>query len=270
MVKKQRPVPTLRQLIWSVITGLASHPNIISPEIFHPIQENEDGEPEEIFIEKWRTYDGAEIQEPGLTCSVYPKFANKSFTSPTPESRSVEITPYELNRGGLSKAVYYLIVQLHYQEVAINNPKTIDYYVIDSPAGMMTPHGLNFGVSRAVKSPRDLREFNAEVDQFLQDTAKKVTEKQIEVELNPGEEILRDYMDRIRAVLGEMGTILPWSIKSSQVTAMDFPTSSWQNQDENAAFHTAYLEWEVTLFIPGDKELKTMGTLPASKVISEP
>jgi len=258
-------LPTLRQLIWSTLAGLSSHPRIKKPDIFYPITE-EEAEPERVYIERWKTYDGWELQEPGLTCSIYPKYSNKSSTTNTPDAQTAEFTPYELGKNGSAKGVYNLIVQLHYQDVAINNVKTIPYYVVRSPEGMLTPHGVNFLTGDSLQDKYSLREYNNKINNYVLNSYSYIEKSEIEIEINPAEEILREYLDLIRAVLDELRTILPWRIKSTRVKSYDFPTSSWSSKEENINFHLAYLEWEVTVFIPGQDELKTMNALPVEEI----
>lgn len=252
-IGSKRRTPSLRQLIWSTIAGISCHPKIKKPGIFNPAPNN-NGEFEEIFIEKWRTFDGWELEDDRLTCSVYPKYSTKSSTTSTPSAQSATFQPYELSEKGTTLATYTLIVQLQLQDVAIGRePMTLPYYVAVSNSGdMITPHGFNFVADEDVdlSDRQKLREFNDRVDEYIINEPKRIERSNVEVEINPAEEILREYMDLMRTVLSDLRTILPWSVRSTQVTDYDFPTASWSSNEPNVYFHIAYLEWEVRVFVP--------------------
>lgn len=261
----EKKIPSLRQLIWSIIVGLKCHPKLSDPPVYYPLIRF-GNEPQQIFITKWKDFDGGEFVNNSLTCSIFPKYTNKSLTSNTGDVKSVTIEPYELSRG-LYKVTYNLIIQLHYQDIAINNFKTLKYYILDSPQGLITPHGLNFYMDDSDKftDGQHLRRYNERIAPMV-DQIKQIRQFELDVEINPAEEILRDYMDLLRVCLDEIYQIVPWSIKSAKVVGYDFPSSSWQSQETNIIFHTAYLEWQVVMYAPNSSLLKGMSPVPINSI----
>jgi hypothetical protein len=77
-----RSYPTIRQLIHAVILGIASHPKIVNPGIFYPIQIN--GLNNEVKIEQFRAYGGYELENPALCCSVYPAYSSRVTKGSSP------------------------------------------------------------------------------------------------------------------------------------------------------------------------------------------
>lgn len=262
-------LPSFRQLIWSVIAGLSSHPKIISPNIFFPVLEGQEGsDPQEIFIERWRTYEGIEVQSPDLTCSVFP-FSSSRKSSNNSTATSAVFEPYELGKGQ-RKATYNLVVQLYYTGVAINNRVVIPYFSVRDQNSYYTPHGTNFFVPDDInlKSRSALLDFHQQVNDNRQDLV-DVINKDVLVEINPAEEILREYVDLLRGVLDEIPFILPWKIRSTEVTGYDFPTTSWSDDDPNIFYHTAYLNWSITLYVPSSGQMRTMAPLPDNVLVDE-
>lgn len=263
MAKKSNP--TIRQLIYSVVAGLASHPRVLNPRVFYPIFD-EGEEPEEIFIDKWRCHDGLEFQEPGLTCSVFPNHSGPTGNT-IPESKSVIYEPYDLTRRQYL-VTYNLVLKLSYRAPAFNQNKTIQYYVFKDPNGddFITPHGHNFYLAPGEedgKTPRELRELNQRLNRDYIEQIKQLQEVDIEMEVSPGEEIVRDYMELMRGCIQELQTVLPWNIRSTTVTGYDFPTTSWQEQEgQNFLFHTAYLQWNMKCYPPTAEHLKTLNAVP--------
>lgn len=257
--------PSFRQLIWSVVAGLSSHPRVLNPGIFFPVLEGESiSDPEEILIERWRTYEGIEVQSPNLTCSVFP-FSSSRKSSSGGGLTSASFEPYELGKGQ-RKATYNLVVQLYYTGVSINNRIVIPYFVLkqnDNKHNYYSPHGANFFAPENVnlKSRKELIDFHKEIN-YNKHNLTNVKSREVLVEINPAEEILREYVDLIRSVLDEMPFMLPWKIRSTEVTGYDFPTTSWSDDDPNIFYHTAYINWSITLYVPTQGQMRTMAPLP--------
>ena len=265
---KLNQFPNFRQLIWSILVGISTHPRIKEPKIYFPSISTDPQELEEIKINKWRTYDGLEVQNQDLTCSVYPLSSSKKLNTITNEPESAIFEPYELGRKGVKKATYKIIVQLYYTGIAINNSLTLPYFVLKNESGVETPHGTNFAFSKdpTLEEQTKFEKYSRLVNGY-KDNINSIEVDDLEIEINVGEEVLREYMDLLRIVLDDMPIILPWKIKSTQVKGYDFPTSSWSRDDPNVYFHTAYILWEICLYAPGSEEMSTMVPIPDQDLI---
>lgn len=251
-----RSYPTIRQLVHAAILGIASHPKITNPGIYYPIQI--DGANNEVKIEQYRAYGGYELENPGLCCSVYPAYSSRATKGSSPlvvtKERSIKYEDYTLGRkfeeGSISFATYSLIIELTYQDVAFGPTQSIYYDMVNPTDGQIpleSPHGQNIEVKyNDTPNLQDnllstrLSNVGVQLDQS----------QRVEFLINPAEELLREYMELLRLVLDDMPTIKPYSIRSSRVTSMDFPTSAWSRANEDIYFHSAYISWELTIFPP--------------------
>lgn len=263
-------IPSLRQLCYAVIGSIASHPLIKDPPIYYPI--NKSGQtPEQILIKKYRTYGGMELLNVGdLCCAVYPSYVPRHPKSGHPSverdnQKSLFYIPYELGKsvdGSLEKVKVNMIIELHYGDVAITeNPITVDYLEAVPLLGNYI-NGIperRFGVFHMEKSS-NLKQFAEPTsdNDYLKNEfnnltnlnqPKHIVPGQVLVDINPGEEILRDYMELLRIVLNQ-SDLLPFNVSSKFVRSIDFPTSNWLETSPNIFFHFAYLVWELEMYFP--------------------
>lgn len=252
-----RYFPSIRQIINSTIVGIAIHPAIKNPIIYYPVPEL-DGSKRPVRIERYRDYDGVELEEPGLTCSVFPFYSSRTLkTNPSPRlnDKSVSYEQYTLGpktrAGSAVEATYRLIVQLNYQDVAINERINVPYHKLNTILTNPIPHGMQYITDENVID--NINKFEGiDLDKAL-DTREPhsfIEHGEITVEINPGENILREYIDLIRIILDEMPTMVGWSIRSSEVKSIDFPTTSWLRTNTDVYFHSAWLLWELCIFAP--------------------
>jgi len=224
---------TLRQLINTTIVNIASHPLIKEPVVYYPIV-TQGAEPEPVKIERYRTYDGIELIEPGLTLAVFPAYSSKTFNTGFRSSlfNSVKLKPYTMGSkntpGFLYEVTYYIAVALYYSDVSINNSITVNYLKQDNRV-------VIYDKSQTFHPPDLIDKYT----DFLPE------ENTLEIEINPAEDILRDYMDVLRIVLDDIPRLYPFSLRYTSVDTMDFPTTSWLRDNKDVYFHTSYLMWEV-------------------------
>jgi hypothetical protein len=267
-----RIIPSLRQLCYGIIGSIASHPLIKNPPIYYPIVKA-GLNPEQIVIKKYRTYGGMEILNVGdLCCAVYPSYVPRHPKTGHPSAerdnqKSLSYTPYEIgnSRNGASEKVKVnMIIELHYGDVAITeNPITVDYLeavpllgdhingISERQFGIFhIQKEANFGQPISTEG-RLRKEFEAltGIDQ-----PKYIVPGQVLVDINPGEEILRDYMELLRIVLNQ-SDLLPFNVSSKYVRSIDFPTTSWLETSPNVFFHCAYLVWELEMYVPATNYL---------------
>jgi hypothetical protein len=262
-----RIIPSVRQLCYAVIGSIASHPLIQNPPIYYPVVKPGQN-PQQILIKNYRTYGGMEILNVGdLCCAVYPSYVPRHPKSGHPSTerdnqKSISYAPYELGKateGALEKVKVNLIVELHYGDVALNrNPTTVDYisavpllgdYLNGIPERRFgvfhTQKEANFG--QPISADGQLRKEFETLTGL--DQPKRLVSGQVSVDINPGEEILRDYMELLRIVLNQ-SDLLPFNVTSKFVKNIDFPTTSWLESSPNVFFHFAYLVWELEMYFP--------------------
>lgn len=245
-----RIFPTMRQLVLATIVGLASHPRIQNPGIYYV------GSSKEEKIVAWRAFGGYELEEEGLVCSVYPAYSSKTANgSPPPLSKqkSIQLKPYTLgtlgDSGSLEDGTYTLIIELSYRDANFGDALRVNYDQLRTQEGLppLTPHGLNvmahdgLGLDLATD---DLEAFQPNLEGISR------TREGLTVLISPAEELLREYTELIRLALNDLFIMRPFTVRSAQVTSIDFPTSSWSRKSEDILFHTAYLVWELTLYPP--------------------
>ena len=230
-----RYYPTLKEIIYTALTIIHNHPNIKKPIVTYPIP-NSDGSFTPVPIDKYRAYDGLELIEPGLTLSIFPKYTS------TPESgnnsSTAKFNPYTLGNkdaGFMYEVTYRLVIDLVYQDIALNNDKQL-LYVRDK---------FN-NVSPYQETLRDQTQ-----DPFVEEHGL------LNLEVNPAEDILRDYLEVIRLIIESIDYYAPWSIRSSSIISFDFPTSSWSNDSKNIYFHKAFMVWELGTYAPSTLETPT-------------
>jgi len=254
-----RVFPTMRQIVHYTLAAINCHPRIKNPGIYYPVQTGL--EPQEVFIESYRAYDGIELQSTGLSCDVFPYYSQRTFSS-GPRGRSggnsAKFMPINIgaksSSGNFYEGVYQLIVQLQYPAVAINEQVEVSMNQVVSAHGieLTSPHGYNVSlIEKQDEQPYDnslvipgVREEN-EPGLYIQNN--KFT-----VEINPAEDLLRDYVDLMRLVLDDIPLMLPFSVRSTQVKEYDFPTTSWNRTSSDIYFHYAWLLWEISLYAPSN------------------
>lgn len=236
-------LPTLRNIVYSTIAAIASHPIIKNPPVYYPVTTRTKTE-KQIKVNRFRAYDGIELIEPGLTISVFPAHAEKS------DGGAVQFKPYTLgaqNTEFLYQATYRLIISLAYQEVAIGEKTRVNYYQNHYYFPTEQPHGEQV--------------VTEEYKQYLRQKDNRPLDKgSVVVEINPGEDILRDYLDIMKIVLDDIRHLPPWNIRSAQIVSYTFPTTSWLKQNTDVYFHTAYITWELVSFPPGSLRNLAMET----------
>lgn len=263
-----RIIPSLGQLLKAVCASIYTHPLIKDPPIYHSITNGEP--PQQIKINRYRTYGGMELINIGeLTCAVYPAYVprNSKTGHPTVEremQKSIAYTPYELGNissrsTSLDKVKISLVVELHYHEVAIgSNPVTVDFLesnpLIADVFNQADP--ADYGCFYLNKNTYNHKEFGESIaatgalaQQFSNRPNRVITPNSFLIDINPAEDMLRDYMELLRIVLNQTN-LNPFGVKHSYVKNIDFPTSNWLENRENVYFHMAYLILEIEMYLP--------------------
>lgn len=261
-------IPSLRNLIYALIGAIHSHPLIQNPPIYYPIIKPK-GTPEQIKINKYRTYGGIEllnVSNSFLTCAVYPAYVPRNVKTGHPiterdNQKSITYTPYDFGKASpdndtLEKVTFKLVIELHFHDVAIaNGNKSISYikanpYISEALNQVDTDSYSYLYVDNDSSFAQPINQ-NV-IDNFVSRNTveqKSSALSNLVVDINPGEEILRDYMELLRIVLNQV-RLNPFKAKSLTVKNIDFPTSNWLEDNKNVYFHLAYMIVDVELYLP--------------------
>jgi hypothetical protein len=259
-------VPSLRQLTYSLIGAISSHCLIQNPPIYYPVTLPGQNK-QQIKINKYRTYGGIELMNvtnSSLTCAVYPAYVPRNVKTGHPiterdNQKSISYTPYELSKSSPAndvkeKVTYKFIVELHYHDVSVSNGTTTISFAKANPFitnvfNSVSPDNFSYlymDRNTGFKEPVD----NSVVDQFVSNNSdSSIAFSSLTVDINPGEEILRDYMELLRIVLNQT-RLQPFGTTNLIVRNIDFPTSNWLEDSKNVYFHLAYLVVDLELYLP--------------------
>jgi hypothetical protein len=162
------PIPSITYLTKSLYKYIANHQLIINPPVFHPLTG------ERVYIDRYKLFNGIELQK-GLTCSVFPHYQDPP-TPPDPSSKNVSALylPHNLGPDGNDHAVFHVCIKFHFTNVILGN-KVEDPLLITVPL-------------EAVTDPSQI---------LLTSTATK----QVELYINPGSDIIGNYLELIRLVI---------------------------------------------------------------------
>lgn len=228
-----RTYATDRQLVLSILAGVYSHPLIQNPNIYYPLA-NRNEKPKVVKIEKYRTYAGRELLEPGLTLSVYPRYKRQM---------AMEFSPYTLGNPEpgqhLDKGVCRIVLQLSIQDAAFDSPyaMALEQLTNYSP---YTAHGRQIAVTTT--------NTNTVLSEALGDFAQT---ENFRCFVSPAEEVLREYTSLLRAVLRDQQTFQPFIQRNLAVKAVEYLTPEvFEDAPENLVFHKSLIHIELDVFEP--------------------
>lgn len=233
---------TDRQLVIGLIGALRLHPAIRNPPVFYPVLRGNQT-PKQVFVDKYRTFGGMEIIEPGLTIAVYPMHTRYNSLSDNPEANSsdsfAKFDSYTLgkpsNLAFLSRGTLRFVVQIYYRDASFNVPYQVTY-------GKEDVYGLDdlfYTFDRQYYTPPDSKSDLSEWEG---------NSEEVELYISPGEEVIRDYTYLVRNVLREIGSIPPFGVKQITVDSVDYPSSDWIRNNQNIVFHTSYIALSIQVF----------------------
>lgn len=210
-------IPYLSQLIFKI---LSSHPLLNSSLVTHPTKNKP------VPIKTYRFMDGfpLEATEDTVVCAIFPSFAKETPASPSSTSVSTLYKSYDLGMSGHEEVIYHFVVKFFYQEVVL--PGTY----IESDKELITTskdHLIN---------QSDLLLISQE-------------EKEVELSINPGLDIIGDYLELSRLALLDINALsdTPIGIKSLEVIHQNYPSPKWDG-DSNIFVHNGNLLLRVTTY----------------------
>ncbi len=230
-----RTYATDRQLLLALLVGIASHPLIKDPPIYYPIQKKNKS-PEQVKISKFRAYAGRELLESKLTLSVFYRYkpSNKS---------GLEFAPYTLGNTepgvSLDKGLVRIVVQLSLQDTLFDQPYTLNY-----EEGYQHSETDAHGRQINVKADNQNLIYSEVLDNF-------VSSNQLTVYVSPAEEVLRDYISLMRAVLRDQHVFNPYIQRNLSIKGVEYLTPEiFEDAPENLVFHKSQIHIELDVYEP--------------------
>lgn len=150
---------------------------------------------ENIVIDKYRLYDGYSLDN-GLVCSIYANYPQ----------RATEFETYDLGSNGSDMATFFIRVKFSYNEIVLGNVET-NKNIIEVPAWVDYGIGQNLLTSSSKKS--------------------------VNLEINPGIQIIQEYLQLLKYVIDEAQTNkdFPLPIHSIVMESQWVKTNRWDEED---------------------------------------
>lgn len=214
MTKILAPSSSLTNLTRSLFQFISNHPLIANPPILHPLTG------EQVKIERYRLYDGLNT-ELGLTCSIFPFTGASGGTIPNPRTTSVSamFDPYDIGQQGVDHAVYHIVVALFYNQVSIGNiiPSIVPDTGITHPDQLLLTPDIN---------------------------------KSVNLEVNPGVEIIADYLELLRLIISDLEykPLWPIPVNSFEAVYSLLNTADWE-KDKNIYFQSGCLMTRLDAYV---------------------
>lgn len=190
------PLPNLTHLCRCLIAYIANHPLVINPIVAHPLSGDA------IPINAYRTFDGYEVRN-GLTCSVFPyPGAGGGIPSPQSTSTSAWFKPHELGQEGVDEAHFNIVIKYSFNETILG--KTVTFEV---------PTSATFGPGQKLLTSN--------------------TKKDVILEVNPGIEIIQNYLAITKVIIDDIvhKRDFPIAAKSFELLHYNVKSKRWEEDD---------------------------------------
>lgn len=245
------------EIIFALLAGIATHPYIKDPPVFHPLNRTSDGKPEQVKIAKLRAYAGLELIDlQGITLSVYPT-PRSSGTGVSHTSTWSSVNLGNTNPGEyIEKGLMNISIELRYFDPAFDDRKPV-FVDISNRYANTTWHGSQITYLNQDKS----EVFNEQIQEYMQ-RAQVIApdDKQLfDTSLNklsfgiailPAEEILKQYTTLMRHVIRDLKVLNPLNVRNLTIKTIDYETSEIFNKStsENLIFHKSRIGIEVEIY----------------------
>lgn len=201
--------PSLSYYIRYLFRHIITHPLIIKPVIYDEISG------ERIKIAKYRFFNGIEIKENQLVCSIFPHSTpTDSYALPKPNETSTSVLYETENLGSsTSKAIYHIALKLHY---VYNFGLGIDY-----------PDILyrTTNIDSVIDPSQDLLVNNTETEV-------------VNLVFNPATSIISDYLELLRLVILDKKHLIGWPFAPTYLNVLyiNVKEGPWE-KDKKLLFH---------------------------------
>lgn len=189
------PVPSIPYIVRCIFQYLANHPLFINPPIYHPTTD------EQQFIKRYRLYSGINIPSDGVSVAVFP-YSRDGVPSPASNSTSAVFDPWDLGQRGYDKVTYYVVVAFYYNDLVLGNEAGDDKLT-------SVPESVDF-------NNRNLRT--------------SFSQKQVELEINPGMDILGEWLALTRLVINDIDyrPQFPIAVNSFEILYENLKAQPWE------------------------------------------
>jgi hypothetical protein len=247
--------PTERQAVRALLNAVANHRDVKNAEVYFPVLVGDSAAPQKVPLVSFRTFGGTEYIEDGLTLAIYPVTTGMGLGNALVYRDRVLGNVVDPNY--CVQAKLKLVVQLFYRETTYNAPLKLysDSSSLTKDIVRLLPYG------ELIKFKEDRLESTPLAEQLPLD--RFVNENIIEVNVLPGEEVLRDWMAILRGVIRDLPLLQPFAMRNPNITLVEYQTSNWLKPEiQNLVFHSAYMVVEYDLFEPArcpDYRLPSIG-----------
>lgn len=231
------------QIVIAVLSGIATHPLVLEPPIYHPTDVDAFDNPLQMKIGKLRTYAGKELSDvSSLVLSVYPIPRSMEIGV----KHSVMSEPYLIGNTHpgdyIDKCKFSLCVELHFFDP-----------IFDAPIEVPVFQHRNYDHSTFHGDAMDYKDGQSLPLPFEELVTPPTILENIDftptVSIIPAEEILRAYGSLLRNVIRDQDTFKPWNIRNPCVKWTDYMTTEiFESEDDNLIFHSLKLGIEIEFF----------------------
>jgi hypothetical protein len=240
--------PTEGQIVRALINAIANHRDVANADVYYPYVTGDRNIVRKVPLASYRTFAGTEYIEDGLTLSVYLPGTNQGL------GRAITYENHHLGNASMQewsvKATVRLVVHLYYREASYNAP-TIIYSEQSSPINDIVnalPHGRMLQYKEGFDQPVDLP--GDTLQEHLPETH-FVGQKMLQVNILPGEEILRNWMAILRGVIRDINVLKPFTVRNPTIQSVNYETPNWEGKDKmNLVFHSAFMVVTYDLYEP--------------------
>jgi hypothetical protein len=253
-----RQMATDSQVILALITAIASHPMIVNAKVYHLVNKNIDGTPQQVKISKLRAYAGLELIDlDGVVMSVYPS----PRSGGTGINHTMTWAPYHLGNTQpglyLDKGLFNVSIELRYFDPDFQAKQPV-YIDISSNYADTTWHGSQLSyIEKENKSLIFNKDINEYVDkkqivspgeQHLFNTS--LDKSSFGISVLPAEEVLKEYTTIVRHVIRDIKVIKPFNIRNLGIKHIDYDTGEIFDQatSENLVFHKSRIGIELEMY----------------------
>lgn len=235
--------PTERQVVRALLNAIATHPDVVNANVYYPLTVGDGGVVPKVPLISYRTFAGTEYIEDGLTLAIYPVYPAMGL------GRAITYTDMTLGSASNSnyrvEATLRLVVHLYYREPTYNAPAVLYSDTASKYNDIINelPYGRKLQFKE--KEVSDAVALNKQLP-----LSAFVKQQQLQINILPGEEILRDWMCILRAVIRDIPTLQPFAVRNPSIKLVEYETPNWQEPTKNLVFHSAYMVVEYKMYEP--------------------
>lgn len=269
----QRPYiyPTDRQIVRALANAIATHRDVTNAKIYFPFIEGDRNVATLVPLQAVRTFAGTEYIQDGLTLAVYLPSREMGLGRAITYKDMHLGRPVEASNNTVSAEVK-VVVHLYYREPSYNAPAVINSQRSNdlNEITKLLPYGNYLQYEESLPNA-DLGAIG--LNQQLPPTH-YIDNQTLNINILPGEEILRDWMALLRGVVRDLPQLKPFAVRDPTIQFVEYETPNWEsNNNRNLVFHAAYMLVCYSLYEPSrasDYEFATPHINVQANKISNP